>query len=121
MLCATRSDRATCVCLFDSIYIYRSFYYYIFFLLIRGTERHTATFRHCTKQKSFEIITKSEEKSPNKVSAHSFEWFVSPHGKKADQSVYLLGIAGDLARRHEEYNLDQSRASVANSFSGEVA
>ncbi len=65
MLCATCSDCATSV-YYSAVYTSsdrdkkkKS---------IRGTERHTATFRHCTKQKKIVIITKSKDQAPNKVS-----------------------------------------------------
>ncbi len=77
MLCTTRSDRAASVCY---LAVYKSSDWDVFFYLLGGTERHTETFQHCTKQKSIEIIPKSKDQAPNKVSAHSFEWFVFPHG-----------------------------------------
>ncbi len=60
--------------------VYKSSDEFFFSLLIRGTERQIATFRHCNKQRLIEIITKSKDQALNKVSASSFEWFVFLHG-----------------------------------------
>ncbi len=91
------------------LHLLQIFFIFIY-LFIRGTERHTETFRHCTKQKSFEIITKNQEKSPTRsLRIHLNGLFSSTAKRPTNQSCWVSLVTSRATMK----NITSTRAEPA--------